>query len=61
MKISIIYFSNTGHTEDAAKMIAAGIETLENTEVRLFNLPDEDNWDNEFIRESKAVIFGTPT
>ena len=61
MKISIIYFSNTGHTEDAAKMIAAGIETLENTEVRLFNLPDEDNWDKEFIRESKAVIFGTPT
>ena len=61
MKISIIYFSATGNTAQAAKMIAAGMESVENTEVKFFNLPDEENWDKEFIRESKAVVFGTPT
>ena len=61
MKISIIYFSATGNTEQTAKMIAAGMESVENTEVRFFNLPDEESWDKDFINESKAVVFGTPT
>ena len=61
MKISIIYFSATGNTEQAAKMIAAGMESVENTEVKFFNLPDEETWDKEFINESKAVVFGAPT
>ena len=61
MKISIIFFSITGNTEAAAKMIAEGARSTGNTEVRLFNLCDEENWDKKFILESKAVIFGTPT
>ena len=61
MKTSIIYFSATGNTAQAAKMIAVGMESVENTEVKFFDLTDEENWDKEFIRESKAVVFGTPT
>ena len=61
MKISIIFFSITGNTEAAAKMIAEGARSTGNTEVRLFNLCDEEKWDKKFILESKAVIFGTPT
>ena len=60
MKISIIYFSETGNTKKAAEFIKAGAESVENTEVRMFNLKD-DNLDKEYIEESKAVIFGTPT
>lgn len=61
MKISIIFFSITGNTEAVAKMISEGAKTVTDTEVRLFNILDEENWDKEYIYESKAVIFGTPT
>ena len=42
-------------------MIAAGVETVANTSVKLFNLNDEESWDKDFITQSHAVIFGTPT
>lgn len=42
MKISMIYFSETGNTEAVAKMIAAGMETVENTEIQFFNISDEE-------------------
>ncbi len=58
MKISIIYFSKTGKTELIAQMIAKSIESVSDTEVKLFQI---DKIDNEFLNESCAVIFGTPT
>lgn len=61
MKLSIIYYSETGHTERAANMIASGAKSVENTEVRLFNIKEEDTWDKNFIKGSSAAIFGTPT
>lgn len=61
MKLSIIYFTKTENTESVAKIIAEGAESVENTEVKLFSISEEENWDKEFIKESKAVIFGTPT
>ena len=58
MKISILYYSQTGKTKTMAEVIAEGARTVEGTEVRLFDL---DNIDYGYVKESQAVIFGTPT
>lgn len=60
MKISIIYFSETGNTETVAKYIAAGAEAAD-AEVRLFNLNTDEGVDEEYVSDCSAVIFGTPT
>lgn len=44
-----------------AKTIKEGAESIEKTEVKLFSISEEDNWDIEFIKASKGIIFGTPT
>lgn len=61
MKISLIYYSETGNTETAAGYVAEGIRSAADTELRLFNIADESSLDREFINESRAVVFGTPT
>lgn len=60
MKLSIIYFSETGNTEKVAEYIRAGAWQIDKTEVRLFNLRDSVP-DAQFVNECNAVIFGTPT
>ncbi len=60
MKISIIYFSQTGNTGTMAAHVAAGASTVAGTEVECFNVAREESWDRAFIEESDAVIFGTP-
>lgn len=64
MKISILYFSQTGNTEKVANFIKAGAETIDDTEVQLFNIKEWDSLSEEnrqFINDSKAIVFGTPT
>ena len=61
MKISIIYYSETGTTEQVARWIAEGANSVSDTETRLFNLAENDTPDREFVESSDAVIFGTPT
>ena len=58
MKISILYFSQTGNTRKMAEAIAEGAGSVPGMEVRLFSL---DAIDKEFLSASKAVFFGTPT
>ena len=58
MKISILYFSLTGHTRTMAEEIAEGVRTVPGIEVGLFAL---DVIDKDFLADSKAVFFGTPT
>ncbi len=58
MKISIIYYSKTGNTKKMAEVIKEGMETEKNIEVRMFLIDDVDK---EYVNDSKAVIFGTPT
>lgn len=58
MKLSIIYYSKGGNTRKAAGWIAEGMESIENVEVGIFGLEDIDY---DFVKESKAVLFGTPT
>ena len=58
MKISILYFSQTGNTRTMAEIVAEGARAVPGVEVGLFPL---DAIDKEFLDASKAVFFGTPT
>ncbi len=58
MKIAIVYFSQTGKTRAMAEEIMRGINSVGDIEVKAFEL---DGADKEFINESSAIIFGTPT
>lgn len=60
IKISIIIYSETGNTERVANEIAAGAMELPDTEVRCFNIKNEAAWDVAYLKESQAVLFGTP-
>ncbi len=60
MKISIIYVSQTGTTEEAAEYIQDGILAKHPfIQVKVMNAR-ENELDMEFLAESEAVIFGTP-
>ena len=51
----------TGNTEALARFIAAGAQSVEHTEVRLFNLLEENAIDTAYLNDSSVVLFGTPT
>lgn len=58
MKISIVYDSRTGHTAKAAEYIIEGVEKVEGVEAKAFNI---DDIDEDFVKDSCALIVGTPT
>jgi len=57
VKVAIIYHSRTGNTEAMARLVAEGAEA-EGAEAALMTV-DAVDWN--FVRESRAVIFGSPT
>lgn len=60
MKISIIYVSQTGHTDEAVKYIQDGIlAKYPFIQVKLMNIRENEP-DLDFLAESEAVIFGSP-
>ena len=61
MKITILYHSETGNTELAARQIGEGALTVPDTEVRLVSLTRLTEEDEAYLKESSVVIFGTPT
>jgi len=62
MKITILYFSQTGNTEKMAGIIRDGIAEFDkDIEVSLMNIIKDENINKDFLSESAAVIFGTPT
>lgn len=58
LKISILYYSKGNNTKELAKSISKGINEIENVEVKEMNI---DEIDYDYLKESKAVIFGSPT
>ncbi len=58
IKISIIYHSESGNTYAMAKLIKEGCEFVENINSKIMHI---DNVDLKYIRESSAVIVGSPT
>ncbi|MBU5315272.1 flavodoxin domain-containing protein [Clostridium bornimense] len=57
MKISILYFTKSGKTKEMAEIVAKGMKNVNNIEVGVFDI---NNIDENFLNESKAVVFGTP-
>lgn len=58
MQISIIYDSKTNNTATVAGYIAEGIRTNGNIDVKAFHI---DHVDEEYVKNSQGVIFGSPT
>lgn len=58
MNLSIIYHSETGNTEEVAKIIKKGAEDYKDIQVKNMHI---DDLDVDYINSSKAVIFGSPT
>lgn len=58
MKITVVYHSESGNTAKMAESIVKGIQSVEDMEAKAFNMNDLDE---EYIRSSQGVIFGTPT
>ena len=58
MKLSIIYHSQSGNTKKVAEIMAATAQELEGVEAKAMSI---DAVDNDFINESNAIIFGSPT
>lgn len=58
MKISILYFTKYGKTKEMAEVIALGMKKIKDIEVGVFDI---NNIDDNFLKESKGVVFGTPT
>lgn len=58
MKAAVLYFSKGGHTKKMAEAVAEGMRMVAGVQAEIFPL---DSIDAEFLKESKAVVFGTPT
>lgn len=57
MKASILYYSRTGNTKQAAELIAEGMRSVNGVEAKTFSL---DAVDEAYVKESDCVILGTP-
>ncbi len=57
MKMSVLYFSKTGHTQKMAEIIAGGMNTVDGAEAKAFSIHDLDE---AWVRESRLVIVGSP-
>jgi len=68
-KLSIVYFSGSGHTAQMAEAVARGAREVANVEVQLYALQGKDIQDGRFKNDSlltqldagDAIIFGSPT
>ena len=58
MKLSVIYDSRTGNTEQAAEWIAEGMNQTASAEARAFSIHDIDE---AFVKESAGVVIGSPS
>lgn len=69
VKIAIVYFSATGHTEQLAHAVADGVKSVQGCEANLFRIVGTDivegRWSNpeivEGLNQADAIVFGTPT
>lgn len=58
MKLSVIYDSKTGNTAAMAECIAEGAMQVPFVKAKTFSI---QNIDENFVKESQALIVGTPT
>lgn len=59
-RIAIVYHSAYGHTESQAQAVARGVESVEDTVVRLLPVDVMDKHLSD-LKSADAIIFGCPT
>jgi multimeric flavodoxin WrbA len=60
MKVAIVYFSGSGHTEVLAEYVFQGVNSQRNVQATLFKV-DSVTKDPTVLNDYDALIFGTPT
>ena len=58
MKIAIVYHSESGNTKMMADLVKEGCESVDGVEAQCMPI---DAVDEDYVVDSKAVIFGSPT
>ena len=58
MKISVVYHSESGNTRSIADLIAKGVSSVGDVEVKAMSITDINE---DFLNQSAAIIFGCPT
>lgn len=58
MKMSVLYFSKTGCSEEMAGYIVKGMQSVGDVEAKAMSI---ENIDDEFVKESSCLVLGTPT
>lgn len=64
VKIAIIYFSGYGHTQKLAEAVAQGVESVNETELKIYKIEADGNIPETWIEELAqvdAMIYGSPT
>lgn len=57
MKATVLYHTKTGNTKTMAEVIVEGMASVEGMEAKAFAIEEIDE---EWVKESKCVILGTP-
>lgn len=57
MKMSVLYHTKTGNTEEMAQEIAGAMSAVEGVEAKAFSI---DGVDEAWVKESQCVVIGTP-
>lgn len=58
MKMTVLYYTRTDTTRHMAEVIVEGMQAVEGVEAKAFAI---DAVDEDWVKESKCVILGTPT
>jgi NAD(P)H dehydrogenase (quinone) len=59
-QVAVVYHSGYGHTAEQAKAVARGAAKVEGVAVHLLNVEEaQEKW--EVLKDSDAIIFGSPT
>lgn len=59
-QVAVVYHSGYGHTGEQAKAVARGVAKVEGVTVHLLNV-DEAQLQWDLLKDSDAIIFGSPT
>ena len=58
IRLAVVYHSETGNTEEMARLVVEGAKSVEDVEARAMSIDDVEM---EFVEQCQAVIFGSPT
>lgn len=61
VNVVVLYHSGYGHTEEIAKAVVAGAQSVTGVTVKLIPVSEVGNYWDHLTNEADAIIFGAPT